>query len=262
MIPKIIHQSAYKDKNEWHPIWKICQQSVLKNFKDFEYKLWDDDSLDNFVKEKYPQIYEEYKNFPGHIFQLDCVRYLLLHYYGGIYIDMDVYCYDNFYNELTEEVNLVESIGDEIVQNSLMASIPNHLFWIDCYKLCNYRVKNFKLKPNFLSPELQMETDDNNNLVRFITGPLMLSDCYKQNKYNINKLPYKLFNHEPLKYSSILKTKHMQSGMWGKEIKSNFDLIRIRDGKNTSLNEYYKFAYKLKTSINLDNFDFYKDYSK
>ena len=51
----------------------------------------------------------------------------------------------------------------------------------------------------------------------------------------------------------------MQSGMWGKEIKSNFDLIRIKDGGNTSLNEYYKFSYKIKTSIDLDNFDFYKD---
>ena len=261
MIPKIIHQTAYSNKDEWHPIWKHCQQSTLKHFKDFEYKFWDDDSLDNFVKEKYPQIYEEYKNFPGHIFQLDCVRYLLLHHFGGIYIDMDVYCYDNFYKELTGEVNLVESIGDELVQNSLMASVPNHPFWMDCYELCKYRIKNYKLKPNFLTPELQMETDENNNLVRFMTGPIMLSDCFKQNKYNINKLSYKLFNHEPLKYSSQLKTKHMQSGMWGKEIKSNFDLIKIKDGLNIPLNEYYKFAYKLKTSVDLDNFDFYKDYS-
>jgi len=261
VIPKIIHQTAYANENEWHPIWKHCQQSTLKHFKDFEYKFWDDNSLDNFVKEKYPQIYKEYKNFPAHIFQLDCVRYLLLHHFGGIYIDMDVYCYDNFYEELIGEVNLVESIGDELVQNSLMASVPNNSFWLDCYELCKYRIKNYKLKPNFLSPQLQMETDENNNLVRFMTGPIMLSDCFKQSKYNINKLPYKLFNHEPLKYTPELKTKHMQSGMWGKEIKTNFDLVRIKEGGNTALNEYYKFAYKLKTSINLDNFDFYKDYS-
>ena len=50
MIPKIIHQTAYANKDEWHPIWKHCQQSTLKHFKDFEYKFWDDDSLDNFVK--------------------------------------------------------------------------------------------------------------------------------------------------------------------------------------------------------------------
>jgi len=50
MIPKIIHQTAYSNKEEWHPIWKHCQPSVLSCFKDFEYKFWDDDSLDNFVK--------------------------------------------------------------------------------------------------------------------------------------------------------------------------------------------------------------------
>ncbi len=52
MIPKIVHQTAYCNKEEWHPIWKLCQQSILNHFKDFEYKFWDDDSLDNFVKEK------------------------------------------------------------------------------------------------------------------------------------------------------------------------------------------------------------------
>ena len=33
MIPKIIHQTAYANKEEWHPIWKHCQQSTLKHFK-------------------------------------------------------------------------------------------------------------------------------------------------------------------------------------------------------------------------------------
>ena len=134
MIPKIIHQTAYANKDEWHPIWKHCQQSTLKHFKNFEYKFWDDDSLDNFVKEKYPQIYEEYKNFKCHIFQLDCVRYLLLHYYGGIYIDMDVYCYDNFYDELKKHYSL-----DEIVElgTFIGMNIGYHTFYgtLDFYPM-------------------------------------------------------------------------------------------------------------------------------
>ena len=261
MIPKIIHQSAYSNKNEWHLIWKLCQPSVLKHFKDFEYKLWDDDSLDNFVKEKYPEFYNEYKKFPGHIFQLDCVRYLLLHYYGGIYIDMDIYCYENFYNELKGEVNLVESIGDELVQNSLMASIPNHPFWIDCFDLTFFRTKTIKLKPNY-NTTLKKEADENDNLVRFISGPLMLSDCLLQNKYPIHILTYKYFNHEPLSYRKEFKTKHMQSGMWGKEIKKQLNYIRIQNNPNIPLEIYYKYAYKMKSCVDLDNFDFYKDYSK
>lgn len=261
MIPKIIHQTAYANKNEWHPIWKHCQKSVLENFKNFEYKFWDDDSLENFVKETYPEIYEEYKNFPVHIFQLDCVRYLLLYHYGGIYIDMDVYCYNNFYDELKGEINLVESINDELVQNSLMASIPNHPFWKDCYDLTSNRTKEIKLKKPNLNTFLKKEADENDNLIRIISGPLMLSDCVKQNKHSIYILPYKYFNHEPLTYKKEFKTKHMQSGMWGKEIKEGFNFLRNNNDPNIPLEEYYKFSYKLKTSIDLNNFDFYKDYS-
>ena len=260
MIPKIIHQTAYSNKEEWHPVWKHCQQSNLKHFKDFEYKFWDDDSLDNFVKEKYPQIYGEYKNFQCHIFQLDCVRYLLLHHFGGIYIDMDVYCYNNFYNELKGDVNLVESIGDELVQNSLMASLPNHPFWMDCYDLTLHRTKTIKLKTN-LNTFFKKEADENDNLVRLISGPLMLSDCVKQNKHSVYILPYKYFNHEPLSYKKEFKTKHMQSGMWGKEIKDGFYVIRNNNDPSIPIEEYHKYSYKMKTSIDLNNFDFYKDYS-
>jgi mannosyltransferase OCH1-like enzyme len=260
MIPKIIHQTAYSNKNEWHPIWKICQQSVLKNFKGFDYKFWDDDSLDNFVKEKYPKIYEEYKNFPSHILQLDCVRYLLLHHFGGIYIDMDIYCYDSFFDELKENIYLVESINDELVQNSLMASIPNHPFWMDCCELTIHRTKTIKLKTNY-SILPKKEADENDSLIRFISGPLMLSDCLRKTKHSIYILPHKYFNHEPWTYKKEYKTKHMQSGMWGKEIKDSFYRIKIKDNLNIPLEEYHKYSYKMKTSIDLNNFDFYKDYS-
>jgi len=260
MIPKIIHQTAYSNKDEWHPIWKHCQQSTLKHFKDFQYKFWDDNSLDNFVKEKYPQIYEEYKNFSKHIIQLDCVRYLLLHYYGGIYIDMDIYCYNNFFDELDKNIYLVESINDELVQNSLMASIPNHPFWIDCCELTIRREKKIKLKTNF-SDLSKKEADESDYLIKFISGPLMLSDCLKKTKHSIGILPHRYYNHEPLTYRKEYKTKHMQSGMWGKEIKHNFDSAEIKYNLNLSLEEYHKYSYKMKTSIDLNNFDFYKDYS-
>jgi hypothetical protein len=49
--------------------------------------------------------------------------------------------------------------------------------------------------------------------------------------------------------------------MWGREIKENFDIVRKNDGENVSLNDYYKNSYMFKNNINLDNFDFYKDYN-
>jgi hypothetical protein len=263
VIPKIIHQSAYANKNDWHPIWKICQQSVLKEFKDFEYKLWNDDTLDNFVKIKYPKFYKQYKSFPAHILQLDCVRYLLLHYYGGIYIDMDIYCYQNFYKDLKEGVNLPESNWNEIVQNSLMASPPKNNFWIQCFYLCCYRIKKNKININLKEIGMKKGSNENDESVKFITGPIMLSDvCLNfYNLYNIYILPKTIFSIDPFEYKKQLKTKHMQSGMWGREIKENFDIVRKNDGENVSLNDYYKNSYMFKNNINLDNFDFYKDYN-
>jgi hypothetical protein len=89
----------------------------------------------------------------------------------------------------------------------------------------------------------------------------MLSDCVKQNKHPVYILPYKYFNHEPLSYKKEFKTKHMQSGMWGKEIKDRFYVIRNNNDSSIPIEEYHKYSYKMKTSIDLDNFDFYKDYS-
>jgi len=42
---------------------------------------------------------------------------------GGIYADMDMFCYTNFYNELTKVAYVVQSIKDEFIENSLMAGI-------------------------------------------------------------------------------------------------------------------------------------------
>jgi hypothetical protein len=53
----------------------------------------------------------------------------------------------------------------------------------------------------------------------------------------------------------------MQSGMWGKEIKDGFYVIRNNNDPSIPIEEYHKYSYKMKTSIDLDNFDFYKDYS-
>ncbi len=263
MIPKIIHQSAYSNENNWHPIWKICQQSILKEFKDFKYMLWDDDALDNFVKTKYPKFYKEYKSFPTHILQLDCVRYLLLHYYGGIYMDMDIFCYQNFYKDLKEGINLPQSTGDEAVQNSLRASPPKNNFWIQCFYLCCYRVRNNKIDINLKKIGMKKGSDENDELIKFITGPIMLSHlCLNfYNIYNIYILPKTIFGIDPLEYKKKLKTKHMQSGMWGREIKENFDTVRKNDGGKIPLDDYYKSSYLFKLNINLDNFDFYKDYN-
>lgn len=133
MIPKIIHQTG-PDESKWHPIWKECSQTWKNTFPDFQYMYWTDDNLRNLVKEQYPEFLELYDSFPHHIMRVDFARFCILHSYGGIYADLDIYCYKNFYDLLRRDIYILESWREwgEKVQNSLMVSTPKQEFWKKC----------------------------------------------------------------------------------------------------------------------------------
>lgn len=133
MIPKIIHQTG-PDESKWHPIWKECSETWKNTFPDFQYMYWTDDDLRNLVKDQYSEFLELYDNFPHHIMRVDFARFCILHSCGGIYVDLDIYCYKNFYDLLRRNIYIVESWGEwgEKVQNSLMISTPKQEFWEKC----------------------------------------------------------------------------------------------------------------------------------
>lgn len=259
MIPKIIHQSAHSNMDEWHPIWKTCQKSVLNNFKGFEYMLWTDEKIDNFIKKEFKDLYDQYSSSPFHILKLDFSRYAILYFYGGIYIDMDIYCYSNFYDDLTKEVNLVESkCKDEMgliegVQNSLMASKEKNIFFKECIEEFFKRLKKVEFEKSHINK--------NHYQVKYTSGPIMLNDVYKKFKDNIKILPVENYAHEPLTYSILYKTKHMATGMWGTEVKEDFKDMQKKENYVASLEDYHLLSYLDKTSIKFKDFDFYKDYT-
>ena len=131
-IPKIIHQTAPNLKERWHPIWKECQFSWKVNYPSPEYKyiLWDDNDCRELVKNKLSKYIEMYDSFPHDIMRIDFSRYCILYEYGGIYADMDIFCYENFYNELNKACYIVESHAkNEIMQNCLMISTAKNFVW-------------------------------------------------------------------------------------------------------------------------------------
>jgi mannosyltransferase OCH1-like enzyme len=202
-IPKIIHQTAPKDKKKWHPIWNECQQTWLKYFPEPEYKhiMWHDEDLDSFVKNEFPIFYNNtYKSYNKNIKKIDSARYLILYKYGGIYADMDYMCFKNFYDILPQnKISIAESPykNNEEIQNALMISPPNYLFWLDVIQIAEQR-------------------KDSNNIL-YSTGPQLLTDVYLQNKNKINVLPSLLFNpHNKKKEfnNSNLYTKHIGTISW------------------------------------------------
>ncbi|CAF3427145.1 unnamed protein product, partial [Rotaria sp. Silwood2] len=91
-IPRIIHQTW---KNAIIPErWNLTVQSVRKlNADKFEYRLWTDDDMHEFVREKEPDLYvNTFLAYWYDIQRVDAFRYILLYHLGGVYIDMDTGC--------------------------------------------------------------------------------------------------------------------------------------------------------------------------
>lgn len=255
-IPKIIHQTAPTNKDKWNPVWDKCHQSWKDKFKEgeFEYVMWNDEDIDNLVKEKYPEYYDDYKSFPIHILQVDFVRNCILDQHGGIYADMDVYCYQNFYNELDSDTVLLEALAeDEIIQNALMCSSKDS----DFFRLCmDKSIEKFKTTPTL---EERLESSSGipqniifSNYIKELTGPFLLSEVYEnyENKDSIQILPQKEYNPHIPEYHSRLKTKHMLTGDWGKESKDTYTNSFI------SYKDFKKIAYFKEKGIDIDLYNF------
>ena len=178
-IPKIIHQTAPSDKSKWKEDWHTCQKTWLTLYPEpeYTYRMWNDDDLDNLIKNDFDWYYDIYKSYKKNIQRIDIARYFILYKYGGIYADMDYMCMKNFYDILPpDKVSISESPykNIEFLQNALMASNINNEFFLKVIE------------------EAKNRTDAED--VLFSTGPVLVSNVYLQNKDMVNALPSNLFN--------------------------------------------------------------------
>lgn len=266
MIQKIIHQIAPSDQDLWHPLWKKCHKSWLNNFPDFEYKLWNDqEDIDNFVKEYYPKYYSLYKAFPYHVMRIDFARLCIIHHFGGIYADMDVFCYQNFYNDLTEDFYLAENLTNEfttaLYENSLMIAKKNLPFFEFC--MMYSKIWFIEWRTRFEKNSDNWRTSENCFLVNNITGSGMICGALANTKQKVSPLNCREFNNRPGSYHPSFKTKHTHTAIWGNE---------YLDIENKKLLIYKGIVYN-KSHINdstlalkplileFEEFDFYYDYT-
>lgn len=203
MIPLIIHQTAPANRFQWSPVWEKCQESVMKHFPGFVYKMWNDDDLELFIRTKYPWFLHQYLSYSSNIMRVDAARYFILNTYGGIYIDMDFEIYKNFYSELHQDkVSIVESSYRETekYQNSLMASPPKHPFWNEVFR------------------ELMSTYDYYQKSVLDATGPRMLDRVIERTNTPIHVLPASHYNPRPstdnYKNTENLYSRHYYTAVW------------------------------------------------
>ena len=88
----IVHQIFINFYNleEMPELFITCQKKVLKWVEEnnYSYRLWDKKSCDRLIQ-KYPEFIEMYNSVKYPIMKVDIIRFIILHYYGGLYLDLD-----------------------------------------------------------------------------------------------------------------------------------------------------------------------------
>ncbi|MDR2954542.1 MAG: hypothetical protein LBV43_05630 [Prevotella sp.] len=183
-IPKIIHQ-IWSGIDEPLPNGFRILGNTWKNYHPtWEYILWDNQKMNDFILEYYPQYWEIYNSFHYNVQRWDAIRYLILDKIGGVYVDFDSECLKPL-DKLLENKECCFSLEPEEHQkmyhtevyfnNALMASIPEHPFMKKVIE------KTFNHSPNATNATNVLHT----------TGPLMLVDLYMsyEDKENIYLIP-------------------------------------------------------------------------
>lgn len=105
--PKLVEKPFNPEDKIIHQTWKthdLSEKQVKltntwkKNFPDWKYKLYDDNDIDVYVKEKFPELYDMWNSLSPFIKKVDSIRYMWMYDMGGIYSDIDIECYSNFEN--------------------------------------------------------------------------------------------------------------------------------------------------------------------
>ena len=248
MIPKIIHHTAPTNVNKWHPLWNRCLDSWKRHFPEPEYQhfMWNDEDIDNLVKNSFPQFYDLYQSFECHIIKIDFARFCMLHLHGGIYADMDFFCYKNFYDELKDDAVMLEALAeDEILQNALMASTKENGFILYCMN----EVKRLWYPYH--------EKLGSNHYIKDICGPYLLSRCYMTYPRRIQLLDAARYNPPINTYREDYVTKHMLTGLWGKEA---IDNVTNNVKPNESYDNHIQESYRNFRGVDITKFNFYKNY--
>jgi mannosyltransferase OCH1-like enzyme len=238
---KIIHQIWFgiipnkKEAKKAYEKLKIYRDSWIAKNPDWSRIEWNKPMCIQLVKNFYPEHTDMFKKYKYEIQRCDAIRYLILHRYGGWYVDMDYYCNrplsearEIYKNDIyfVQSPNNVVGQDDDHISNSLMYSVPGHNYW----KQVMLELEQCQKTPYYYSKHLA---------VMFSTGPGILNRIYSKYKYRykVKSLPWKLFHpygikddKRSLNSNPEVFATHIGKGSW-EEKDSKFLLCWVREWK-------------------------------
>ncbi|KAG2489325.1 hypothetical protein HYH03_012157 [Edaphochlamys debaryana] len=127
-VPHIIHH-MHGTLDMLSPTQKRLRERCMELNPKWEFKFWDDVALRDFIQLKFPWYYKTWSEIEPLIKQLDTSRYMLMNYYGGIYLDVDVECVTPFDSLVAPLPRHAAWMGDFPEPMFLMSS-PGNAFWL------------------------------------------------------------------------------------------------------------------------------------
>jgi len=107
LIPRVIHQ-LWRDTaipERYHHL----VESWKRHHPEWDYCLWTDATMRALVAERYPDFLPTYDGYDLPICRADAARYLILHAFGGLYVDLDMHCLKPI-DALIEDVELAIAV--------------------------------------------------------------------------------------------------------------------------------------------------------
>ncbi len=176
-IPKIIHQVFFSGEAAIPEDYRRYSQTVKEHHPHWEYVFWDEAKARKFMGENYSWFMPVFDGYPYPIQRFDAIRYFILHYYGGFYVDMDIECLKPI-DDLLGDFELVLSQAYDGYSNAIIGSVPGHPLWLEIFAALEKRQHRSLLKGN------RLFGDSMAYYVCYSTGPVLLSDCVLAGKFH------------------------------------------------------------------------------
>ena len=164
-IQKIIH-FIWIGNNKIPDIYIDYIESWIKNHSDYKFCFWNDDNIPILINQKY---YDDAKTYA---MKADILRYELLYFFGGIYVDTDFLCIKNINNLIVKYDGFSGYESDKYIAIGLMGFKKHDSMLFNIIKNIPYNI---------------ITNCDNNKSIPELTGPIYFTkmwNTYSNNKYH------------------------------------------------------------------------------
>jgi len=182
--PKILHQiwfdftqNSNNDGANVPPKLRPMQQSWVDHHPTWKYVLWSRNKADEFLARHFAWFLPTWQSYKSDIYRVDALRYFILYWFGGAYIDIDAECHRAL---------------DELCSHPVvLIGTPNSKVWLSNYFMMAHRRHSFfQYCIDHLTDTAESGIHWANSFVSTMTmaGPAYLSWCYLRFSKNSNHM--------------------------------------------------------------------------